>query len=143
MGAMLVLAWPVMADVGIQDLSITNVLQPAFATVANVGSNSVYVAKVDSLGLELQYVSNGAGVSNLTVTLQRSLDGLVWETTPKFTWVVPFNGTTAAVAYTNLPNTVLGPAAYIRIYSISNSDSVFYATNVVCRAIRKTLKPSP
>jgi len=131
------------ADVGLTDLAITNTIKAAVLTTANVSSNSAYVSKVDSVGLELQCQGDAAGTGAITLTLQRSLDGLIWETTPKFTWATALNGTTAVVAYTNLADTLIGPAAYFRVYSISNGDGTANATNCVLRVIRKTLKPSP
>ena len=143
MAACALVATVAMADVGITDLTVTNTVTPGVLTTGNVSSNSAYLSKIDRVGLELQCQGSAAGNSNITLTLQRSLDGIVWETTPMLTWATALNGTTALVAYTNLSEDIIGLAAYLRVYSISNGNATANATNVVVRVIRKTIKPSP
>jgi len=143
MAAIALVATMAMADVGITDLTVTNTVTASFLTTGNVSSNSAYLSKVERAGIELQCQGSAVGNSNITLTLQRSLDGIVWETTPMLTWATALNGTTALVAYTNLTADILGAAAYLRVYSISNGNATANATNVVVRVIRKTIKPSP
>ena len=141
--AIAMVATVALADVGITDLVVTNKVTASNLTTANVSGNSAYLSKSDRAGIELQCQGNAVGTGAITLTLQRSLDGTVWETTPTLTWATALNGTTALVAYTNLTADILGSAAYLRIYSISNGNATADATNVVVRVIRKTLKPSP
>ena len=111
MAAIAMVATVAMADVGITDLTVTNTVTASFLTTGNVSSNSAYLSKVERAGIELQCQGSAAGTGAITLTLQRSLDGSVWETTPLLTWATALNGTTALVAYTNLTADILGSAA--------------------------------
>ena len=139
----LVTSSPALADIGITDLGVTNKFTASYTTVANVSSNSVYLPKTTDVGLDLQVQGDAAGTGLLTLTFARSYDGIVWETTPRFTWQVPLNGTTAVVGVTNIPSTSIYTAGYLKCVSVANADASCNATNCVLRVIRKTIKPSP
>jgi len=142
--ALLVLsALPSRADVGVVDLGVTNKFVASVNTTVNISSNSVFLPKVDAVGLEMRFQGDAAGTGLITATFARSVDGVYWETTPRFTFIAALNGTTAVVAYTNLVNSIIGPAAYLKCISVTNADGTANATNAVIRVIRKTLKPSP
>jgi len=138
-----VLVLPAFAEVGITDLGVTNKFTANYTTVANVSSNSVYLPKTTDVGLELQIQGDAAGTGLITMTFARSYDGIAWETTPRFTWQVPLNGTTAVVGVTNIAASTIQSAAYLKCVSIANADATANATNCVLRVVRKTIKPSP
>ena len=130
------------ADVGIVDTSSTNSIAANVTTSVNLG-NAIKIGKTDTVGIVHAFQGNAAGTGKITYTWARSADGTTWETDPKFATAATLNGTTAVVNYTNLPNTLIGPAQYIKLLSIANADASATATNATVKVIVKTLKPSP
>ena len=125
-------------------MAITNKIAPGTTlTAAGVLGNGVRISKTDAAALELKMQGDAAETLGVTFTFARSADGTTYETTPRFTWVATLNGTTAVVAYTNLSNAVIGPAAYLKCVSIVSAATNANATNVTLRVLTKTLKPSP
>jgi len=126
-----------LADAGTQDFGITNQIVAAGTESSNVGSAINVSKQVDGgLGLVARVQGSSAGTSNITVTLARSPDGTVWETTPRFTWIFPLNGTTEVVAYTNLASGLLGAAHSVKIISVANADDTI-VTNAYIKAVLK------
>lgn len=132
---------PAVADVGTQNLSVTNKFTTAITETANLG-NSFFAEKQDQIGLQVKMQGDGAGTGNIIICISRSIDGSVWETTPCFLWRVALNGNTAVVGYTNLNRDILGPAGYIKVLSVANTNDIS-ATNCSITAAVKTIKSSP
>ena len=142
MAAALVLAaFTAQADTGVDTAlsagTITN------ATTRTSGFTDVEITKQDNVGVVCRFTGAGTNaVDTLVVTFARSADGSNFETTPRWTWPVPLNATTAVVGYTNLDATALGAARWLRVVSIQNTGDN-NATNVYLEVIKKTVKPSP
>lgn len=140
----MVLLTPARAEVGSIDFGINpTVTNNVTSTSATAVGTAVAVTGQDACGLLFMTQGNAAGTGLVTITFQRSPDNVNWETSPKFTWINALNGTTAVVGYTNLPNTVVGAAGYIRVYSIQNADASASGTNSVLNIVKKTIKASP
>jgi hypothetical protein len=129
---------------GPTDFGITNSIAAATTnTSAQTIGNALPVSKFDSVGLVFNAQGSASGSSNITITFARSLDGTNYETTPQLTWTVAANGTTQVIAYTNLSNTYLGPAAYLKVVSIANANATANMTNASLTLGTKSIKPSP
>jgi len=125
------------AEVSVVNFGATNQIVAAGTDSTNVGE----AVAVDRQGegnvaLVARVQGSSAGTGNVTVTLARSPDGTVWETTPRFTWAFPLNGTTEVIAYTNLASGLLGAAHSIKIVSIANADDTI-VTNAYVKVIKK------
>ena len=129
------------ADVGTQ--SIISSATFTNDTTRTTGFTDVKIDKQDNIGVLLSFQGNGSGSDEITVTFARSGDGTTFETTPRFTWAIPANGTTAVVAYTNLSSAVIGSAGYLRVISVQNASTNRNMTNSSITIIKKTVKPSP
>lgn len=131
---------PAFADVAVEAMlsagTVTN------ETTRTTGFTAVEIPKVNNVGLALRFTGAGAATDNLTLTFARSVDGSNYETTPRFTWRVALNGTTAVVGYTNLVESTIGAARYLKLVSIQN-EGTNNATNVYVEVIKKTIKASP
>lgn len=130
-----------LADTGVDTVisagTITN------STTRSSGFTDISISKQDNVGVVLRFTGAGTNaVDNLVVTFARSADGSNFETTPRWTWTVPLNATTAVVGYTNLNASALGAAAYLRVVSVQNTGNN-NATNVYIEVIKKTIKASP
>jgi hypothetical protein len=136
--AMAFLAPPAKAQVvtgSAVDFGITNTITVGTIT-ANMGSG-VYVGGQSTASLELQFVSTATNVGNLTLTFLRSKDNSTWETTPKFTWGIPMNGTNLVVAWTNLPASTLGAAQWIKCIQAVHDTSSGSASSVLLSLVKK------
>jgi hypothetical protein len=133
---------PAMADVGTENVGITNSIVNNATTSANVG-RAIKIDKQDNVGLLFKFQGTAAGTDAITITFARSVDGTTWETTPRFTWATALNGTTAVVTYTNLNSSLIGAAGYLKVISIQNASATVLGTNASLTVIKKTLKPSP
>ena len=129
----------VQADVGTLDFAVTNKMQANATTSVNMG-NAVYIGAQDACGIEVKIQGDAAGTGVQTLTFARSVDNTTFETTPRFTMTTALNGTTAVVCYTNIPNTVIGAAGWLKCVTYQNADAVANATNVTIRLIKKTIK---
>ncbi len=139
--AVLMLPMPALADIGTTDLAVTNKFQGSVTTTANMG-NSIYLQGQPEVGLQVKLQGDAAGTGNVVLCISRSLDGTTWETTPCWNWYVAMNGTTAVVAYTNMNRDLIGPAGYIKVLQVANTNSA-NLTNCSVTAIVKSIKAAP
>jgi len=129
---------PARADVGTQSMGITNTLAASATQTTGVGS----VVKVDDhrdIGLVFRGQGSDEGTGNITLLIGRSADGVTFETTPRFSWVVAAASTNAFVAYTNMTETVLGAAGYLKVFSIQNA-ATNSITNCSLTVIKKRIR---
>ena len=131
------------ADAGTLSFNLTNSYAGGAggATTSSL-TNQVKVDKQDRAAIIFTGALTGSGSSNIVFTFARSADGTNFETTPQFTWQVTPNGTTTVVAWTNMDVTTLGPASYLRLVSIVNSNTV-PITNGLLQLGVKTIKAAP
>lgn len=132
---------PATADIGTKSFGITNTIaaNATHTSAANVGG-VVKVDNRDNVGLEFKFAGAGAGTDNITVILKRSVDGVTFETHPRFTWIVAQTTTTPVVAYTNLSTAVIGAAGYLAIHSIQNGSATIDMTNASLKVIEKSIR---
>lgn len=131
----------VYADTGVDTVisagTITN------GTTRTTGFTDISVPKANALGVVCRFTGSGTNaVDNIVVTFARSADGVNFETTPRWTWTIPLNATTAVVGYTNLTDTSFGSAAYLRVVSVQNTGNNS-VTNFYIETVKKTIKASP
>jgi len=70
----------------------------------------------------------GTGTGDLEIYFQRSLDGVLWETTPS---IALTNVSTSNTRKENVHLVDVGGVQYIRLHSIKNADDAEDATNIV------------
>jgi hypothetical protein len=130
-----------MAEVGTISFGIgTRITNNVTMTAAGAIGAAVDIRGQDNCGLMLKMAGSEAGTGAVTVTLARSPDNVNWETTPRFTFIAALNGTTAVVAYTNLPAATIGAAGYLKVISIANADANATGTNASLTLVKKTIK---
>lgn len=129
-------------DFGLANNIRTQQTVTAASFVTNtVGTNVTYGAGITNavknlalnqyLGAMLAFTPLGTNVGDatLTVTFARSVDGVTYETSPRFTWSVAITGTNALAYYTNL-SPLIGPAAYLTNISVVSTETNTALTNV-------------
>lgn len=131
---------PALADTAVEAMLSAGTLTNSATRTS--GFTDIEIPKVNNVGLVLRFTGAGAATDNLTLTFARSVDGSNFETAPRFTWKVALNGTTAVVGYTNLVESTIGAARYLRLVSAQN-EGTNNATNVYIEVIKKTIKASP
>ena len=120
----------------VTSVGITNAM--AADTTNTVGITNLLDYHRD-VGLVLRAQGSAADTGNITVTLVRSANGTLWETTPKITWVVALNGTAEVVAVTNLQVHQIGAMPYLKVLSIVNA-ATNSATNLQLSIVRKAVR---
>ena len=96
--------------------------------VAGGTSNSINAVMpcqgFETIALVIRAVTAGAasgpGTNVLTVTLQRSADGSIFETTPGVVYVMQLNGATTAYGFTNI---TLNGARALRLAGVVNAET--------------------
>jgi Flp pilus assembly protein TadG len=113
-----------------KDLGVTNVLALVATQTSDLGT---YVDIRNWENVSMAFTFYGAALgdglttsSNVTVTFARTTgnptsSSALWETTPKFTWAVPANGTNVVVAVTNLPRDSISGITGFKVVSIQNA----------------------
>jgi hypothetical protein len=131
---------PAHAEVGTQSFGITNTIGAALTntSAANCGS-AVYVGNQDNCALVFTAYGNGAGTSNVTFNLARSMDGTVYETSPTLTWTVAAPGLSSNVYFTNIS---VGAAGYLKVAQVTSANSTTL-TNCSLTLGKKTVKAAP
>lgn len=121
-----------------QTVALTNVV-PASSTESTLVGSPVDIREWDRVGLLLSFASPSAGTANTTLTFARSgskeLATAVFETTPRFTWVVAANGTNTVVGFTNLPNDSLSGVSFLKLISVGTGTNI--VTNLTVTVTRK------
>lgn len=111
-----------------KDLGVTNVLALSATQTANMGTY-VDIRNWENVSLALTFygaaLGNGLATSNVVVTLARTTGNptsstALWETTPRFTWTVPVNGTNVVVGVTNLSRDWVNGTTGLKVISIQN-----------------------
>lgn len=111
-----------------KDIGVTNVLALSATQTANMGTY-VDLRNWEKLSLALTFygaaLGDGLASGNVTVTFARTTGNptsstAIWETTPKFTWAVPANGTNVVVGVTNLPADSFSAITGLKVISIQN-----------------------
>lgn len=129
---------PAQAAVSVVDVGITNSIAANTTTTANLG-NAVLVDNHDKVSAVLAFQGNASGTGNITLKLGRSADGTTYETVG-FTNYVAANGTTAVVAWFDIPETTLGSAKYLKVLSIANADASLTGTNASLKIVLKKVR---
>lgn len=112
------LALPALAQLGSTfKWTRTAVLAASGTITTNV---TVGCSGYKTAGVLCRFNLDGAGTEDITFTFQRSVDGSVFETTPKVTYAPAANGTTIVTGYTDI---TLGGASHLRLLSILNASS--------------------
>lgn len=105
----------------------TNTLAASATQTANMGS-VIDVRNWTSVSFLCQYDRLATNMGNVTLTFARTIDDpsqstARWETTPRFTWVVPTvtpDVTNTVVGVTNLPADSISAIAGLKVISIQN-----------------------
>jgi hypothetical protein len=134
--AALALGPPVFAQVSLQDLSATNNIPQNATTTTELGS-AIPLSQRDNVGILVSFKLQNGGTENQTLIFARSGDGTTYETWPRITWTIPANGTTTVVAYTNVPNSLIGAAYDLKLVSWANGCATNYVTNITVNAVLK------
>lgn len=124
------------AQVSVINLGCTNSIAVNTTIAENMG-NAVNLERHTTVGIESRFQGSAAGTTAVIHLFKVSTDGTTYETLPSFAFNVPQNGTTAVVAFTNMPATHLGAAKYLKLYSIQNQDADAVLTNYSVRVILK------
>lgn len=104
------------------------------------GYTDVDVLNSENVGLICRFTGSGTNaVDTLVLIWARSADGTNFETTPRISWTVPLNATTAVVGYTNLINDAFGPVKTLRLISVQNTGNNT-ATGAVVEVVHKLPK---
>jgi hypothetical protein len=108
------------AEVGTESAGITNVI-PGAATNAIAGT-SIKVANQELVAAQIVTVGAGTNSFSSFYTLERSMDGTTWETTPLISIVMPHTAVVTNVLFTNFTSSQLGAAGYIRVKGVGNTN---------------------
>ena len=108
------------AEVGTESAGITNVI-PGAATNAIAGT-SIKVANQELVAAQIVTVGAGTNAFSAFYTLERSMDGTTWETTPLISIVMPHTAVATNVLFTNFTASQLGAAGYIRVKGVGNTN---------------------
>lgn len=110
-----------------QTVALTNAIPASTTESTHVGSG-VDLREWDRVALQASFAGAAGTNATATFTFVRSAtrlgpgdSGIVWETTPRFTWVV--SGLTASgtvVGVTNLPLDLISGASAIKVHSIAS-----------------------
>lgn len=108
-----------------QTVALTNAIPASTTESTHVGSG-VDLREWENVSLQTSFNSGSAGTGTVTLTFARSGgrlgpadSGIVYETTPRFTWVLAANGTNTVVGHTNLPRDSISGAAALRLVSVA------------------------
>jgi hypothetical protein len=118
----------------VNTLTLTNTVAGSTTITPNVAIPNA--GRYDQLSIQATFVLASSGTSGVNFTVQRSLDGTNWETTPSQTLTVTAAGTSSV---TGILDFSYGAAGYLRLASIVNSNSV--AVNSL--VIKTATKPRP
>jgi hypothetical protein len=109
----------------------------ASTTTALTASNIVIdVREQDAVSLQVDFKATGSSVSNLVITLAKSIDGTTPSTTAagQETWTVAHNGTTLQSEVKTFTTTGFG---YLHVISAQNTHGTQSVTNMVLRKVIK------
>lgn len=120
------LAFGARADVSRSaSFGVTNTAAANVTTTANVGS-AIDIGNWQNIALQCSFVGSATTNNNLVITFSRTIDDpdsstAVWETTPKFTWTIPTDGTNSVVGFTNMPRDTISAVRGLKVLSIQNT----------------------
>ena len=113
-----------------KDIGVTNVLAGSATQTANMGTyvdlrNWEYPSIALTFYGAREAGNDGVATGNVTVTFARTTGNptsstALWETTPRFTWIVAANGTNTVVGVTNLPRDSISAITGLKVVSIQN-----------------------
>lgn len=83
-----------------------------------------------NLGFELKIAATAAGVSNVIVTLDKTLNGSTYDAAPQFSWVAAINGTNILTLTTNV---VINGVTGLRLNIQNTNQGTFDFTNLSAR----------
>jgi hypothetical protein len=81
---------------------------------------TVVCTKHEDVAIHLKWTLAGSGTDNTVVSYSKSLDGVLYETTPSVVFTVANTGTTAVNVTTNV---TMGAVGYLKLASIVNGDT--------------------
>lgn len=95
-------------------------------------STVIDCGKQDTVAVQIAFKMSGSGTGNQTLTFERSVDGISYETlaAKKTAVVIAATGATTSVTVTNIPSY---GAKYIKLSSWANADAGVYTTNMVVK----------
>ena len=112
----------------------------AASTTASLTSSNIVidVKEQDTISLQVDFRVTGASVSNLVITLAKSIDGTTPSTTAagQETWTVAHNGTTLVSELKTFTTTGFG---YLHVISAQNTHGTQSVTNMALRKVIKKL----
>jgi hypothetical protein len=136
-----VAALPARAEVGPENMGITNLLAvTAASTAGGAIGRAITVDNQEHVGLQLNFTGSGAGTANAVIALQRTADGTNYETAPLLIITVAATGNTPVAYYTNLNRDWIGGAYKFRTLYVSNANAVTL-TNVSAWVVKKKIRP--
>jgi hypothetical protein len=136
--ALLALAIPCAAEVSVINTGATNMVAKNATTTDNLGSGTK-IDRAEHVSIEMRGAGAAAGTSSVTYNWRRSLDGgTTYETTPGFSTAFAQNNTTAVVAITNMPQSIIGAATHIKLVSIVHGGDTGNLTNASVRVAFKS-----
>lgn len=91
------------------------------ANTTTTCNSPITLTRYPGLCLSLGFACTGASTANYTFAFSQSADGVNWETTPSYNFLVAGNGTTPVVFTTNFPAGAASP--YLRLTSIANTNA--------------------
>lgn len=133
--AILTLAVPAEADVGVINISCTNTIANSATTTANLGSAVKVDRTAGPLTVETRVSAGGTGTNTWTWKWARSLDGTIWET-PTNTYSFTNLNNATVTNFQVLSADYIGSCHSIKLISVTHATASGVAadgTNVVVR----------
>ena len=109
-----------------QTVALTNAI-PASSTESTLVGSGVDLREWKSVALQASFAGAAGTNATATFTFVRSAtrlgpgdSGIVWETTPRFTWTIAgLTSSGTIVGVTNLPIDLISGASAIKVYSVA------------------------
>ena len=104
------------------------VMAPIAGSATSTSNSVIYVGKQKDVAVSFSFLMSSTGTGNQTLTFQRSVDGVNWETlaASKTVVVIAATGATESCTVTNIPS---NGAGYIRLATWANGQSGQTCTN--------------
>lgn len=138
LAAFLVLSFAAQAQYTLVTLpNIPSILATTITT--NLATPAIIDAtKQKDVAVQFEFAQMAASTSNVVFTLQRSLDGVRWDSNVTYTVTLPSTGTGLQTFTTNW---TLGGVGYMRLVSVANTTALTTATNIAVKYAVKRNAP--
>ena len=106
------------------------VMAPIAGSATSTSNTVINVNKQKDVAVSIGFLMSSSGTGNQTLTFQRSVDGVSWETlaASKTVVVIAATGATESITVTNIPS---NGAGYIRLATWANGQADRTLTNTV------------